>query len=111
MDHDARKRLERSKKESENALKTRDEKLNRLRVSYIQSLQLYSKKLFLETNGRLRKIKQSTNKLKTLTCNPEIQLKSSPAKLKNNDDRPFFFLVKLPHQKFNYIWSSFLQRS
>ena len=32
MDHDARKRLERSKKESENALKTRDEKLNRLRV-------------------------------------------------------------------------------
>ena len=40
MDHDARKRLERSKKESENALKTRDEKLNRLRVSYIQSLQL-----------------------------------------------------------------------
>ena len=33
MDHDARKKLERSVKESENALKTRDEKLERLRVS------------------------------------------------------------------------------
>ena len=40
MDHDARKKLERSVKESENALKTRDEKLERLRVSEISFLAL-----------------------------------------------------------------------
>ena len=41
LDHDARKKLERTQKESENALKTREEKLNRLRVSAIFNFMIF----------------------------------------------------------------------
>lgn len=54
LDHDARKKLERTKKESENALKTREEKLNRLRVSVLFTFMILIQ--LLETNGRLRSV-------------------------------------------------------
>ena len=54
LDHDARKKLERTKKESENALKTREEKLNRLRVSVLFTFMILIQ--LSETNGRLRSV-------------------------------------------------------
>ena len=65
MDHEARKKLERSVKESENALKTRDEKLDRLRVRDFNFDRFFD--FLKEINGRLREVEQFAGELKKKT--------------------------------------------
>ena len=58
MDHDARKKLERSVKESESALKTRDEKLERLRV---RQLDFVVKMIFQKKKRLMADYEKSSN--------------------------------------------------